>query len=126
MANGAPKKILIVEDDLVSSMAISLMLQDEGYEVVDQLMSADNLLESVESTSPDLLLLDVRLKGHIDGTTAAQQLRKTHELPIIFLTAFNDEETKLIIQKISNSGLINKPYNLNEIVTTIEKVFSKS
>ena len=113
-------RLIIVEDDLVSSYAMSLMLKDHGYEVVENLMSADHILEDFQKHDPDGVLMDIRLNGKIDGTEAARILRKESDVPIIFISAFNDEETKGNIGTISHSTLINKPYEISQIVAALK------
>ena len=113
-------RLIIVEDDLVSSYAMSLMLKDHGFEVGENLMSADNILEDFQKHDPDGVLMDIRLNGKIDGTEAARILRKESDVPIIFISAFNDEETKGNIRTISHSTLINKPYEISQIVAALK------
>ena len=113
-------RLIIVEDDLVSSYAMSLMLKDHGFEVVENLMSADNILEDFQRHDPDGVLMDIRINGKIDGMEAAQILRKESDVPIIFISAFNDEETKGNIRTISHSTLINKPYEISQIVAALK------
>lgn len=116
----AKPRLIIVEDDLVSSYAMSLMLKDHGFEVVENLMSADNILEDFQKHHPDGVLMDIRLNGKIDGTEAARILRKESDVPIIFISAFNDEETKGNIRTIAHSTLINKPYEISQIVAALK------
>lgn len=111
--------LIIVEDDLVSSYAMSLMLKEYGIVILENLISADTIMEDFEKHQPDMVLMDIRLNGDIDGTEAAIQLREKHHCPIIFISAFNDEETKSKVQSISNSSLINKPYEITQIVSAI-------
>lgn len=116
----AKPRLIIVEDDLVSSYAMSLMLKDQGFEVVENLMSADSIMEDFQKHLPDGVLMDIRLNGKIDGTEAARILRKESDVPIIFISAFNDEETKGNIGTIEHSTLINKPYEISQIVAALK------
>ena len=111
--------MIIVEDDLVSSYAMSLMLEDHGCQVLENLVSADNIVEDVKSLQPDAILMDIRLSGEMDGTQAAIALRKKDNVPIVFISAFNDEATKSTIDAISNSMLVNKPYEIRHVVDAI-------
>ena len=112
-------QLIIVEDDLVSSYAMSLMLEDHGCHVLENLVSADNIVEDVKSLQPDAILMDIRLSGEMDGTQAAIALRKKDNVPIVFISAFNDEATKSTIDAISNSMLVNKPYEIRHVVDAI-------
>ena len=122
----SPRQIslLIVEDDLVSSYAMSMMLKDHGLNTLDNLISADNILADFEKHTPDIVLMDIRLNGKIDGIEASQILRTKYTVPIIFISAFNDEETKHKIDQIDRSQLINKPYEITQIVKAIRNFIS--
>lgn len=121
-----PKKIIIIEDDLVSSHVITLMLEQEGFSILRNLMSADSIVEDYEKSKPDLILMDIRLGGKMDGTEAATVLRKKYQVPIIFISAFNDEKTKETIKNIKNSRLVNKPYIMAEIIAEINSLVNKN
>ena len=119
------QQLIIVEDDLVSSYAMSLMLKDHGFTVLENLMSADNIMEDFQKHQPDAVLMDIRLNGEIDGTQAARILRKEYDVPIIFISAFNDEGTKAIVNEISNSALVNKPYEISQIVAALRMLLGE-
>ena len=118
---GHQGKILIVEDDLVSSFAMSLMLKDYGFTIADNIMSADNIMEDMKTHLPDYILMDIRIHGKIDGIQASQLIREAYETPIVFISAFNDEATKSKVQQIRNSAFIDKPYEISQIVSTLER-----
>lgn len=112
--------ILIVEDEVVVSKVLSLRLNDLGYEVVG---TVDNAIEAIADAArlkPNLILMDIMLKGDMDGIEAASEIRKNMDIPIIFLTAFSDEETLERAKITSPFGYIIKPFEEREIRINIE------
>lgn len=117
-----PKKALIYEDDLVAAMILEIMLQDDGYAVIAKKNSADRLVDDVERSDPDFILLDVMLAGKILGTDAASELRKSHNTPILFMTALNDRATVDQINSLGNVSLVGKPYDRQQISSSVRKL----
>ncbi len=77
-------RILIVEDELIAAESLSLDLQRLGYEVVGVVSSGEKAIEKTKSLLPDLVLMDIQLRGKIDGITAAQNIYNTAKIPIIY------------------------------------------
>jgi CheY-like chemotaxis protein len=117
-----PKKIILIEDNLVNQMVFKDILESSGYQIVC-FESAEDALSAASSLHPDLILLDIQLPG-IDGLTAARLLRAQpliQEVPIIALTAHalpDDREKSLIA---GCSGYIAKPIRIKEFRSVIEK-----
>ena len=86
-------KILIVEDEMIIGAKISMFLSELGYEVTGILPRAEEVLLQLEENQPDIALLDIQLKGNMDGVALAQILHQEHHIPVIFLTANSDEAT---------------------------------
>ena len=84
-------KILIVEDEMVIAANISLQLSELGYEITGILPQGDEAISHIQINRPDIILLDIRLKGDLDGIETAQAIHKIHPIPIIYLTANADE-----------------------------------
>jgi CheY-like chemotaxis protein len=86
-------KILIVEDEFVVADDIEARLLDLGYAVAGKANSGAEAIELAESHSPDLVLMDIHLRGPMDGITAATEIRQRFNLPVVFLTAYADDST---------------------------------
>jgi len=95
--------ILIVEDEYLIANDLSSMLKRMGYEVLDILSCGEDVLQKVSEVSPDLVLMDIRLGGDMDGIEAAKQIKDCSNIPIIYLTANADEVTL-------NRAMITEPY----------------
>lgn len=111
------KRILIVEDESIIALELKNLLEGLGYRVVDLVMSGERALERARELSPDLVLMDVVLKGKLDGIETARQIP---DIPVIFLTAHTDDQT-LQRAKVSGSfGYLVKPFQVRDLRITIE------
>jgi PAS domain S-box-containing protein len=113
-------RILIVEDELIVAHSIQMRLEHYGYDVVGLANSGDEAISSLEQTAPELILMDIRLSGALDGIRAAEQIRKLWDIPIIFLTAYSDDETLARAKITEPFGYIIKPFETRELVNNIE------
>lgn len=104
------KRVLIFEDQLISSMALEAMLRVNGYESIGAYDSADQAVDIFTRSHPDVILMDIMLNGTITGLDAAEQLRSISDVPILFLTALTDNGTMERIRSIKNADIYVKPY----------------
>lgn len=112
--------ILIVEDESIVAKDIQHSLIKLGYSVVGIASSADKALEILRTEQPGIVLMDIMLKGELNGIQTAEIIRKQYAIPVIFLTAYADEST-LAKAKISEPyGYIIKPYKEIDLQTSIE------
>ena len=84
-------RILIVEDDMIIAANLSLQLTKLGYEVIGIVSRGEDAISNANQNKPDIILMDVNLKGTIDGIDAAIAIHLQNEIPIIYLTANNDD-----------------------------------
>ncbi|MBD0309598.1 MAG: response regulator, partial [Microcoleus sp. T1-bin1] len=87
------KKILIVEDESIIAEDISDSLISLGYRITGMVYSGEEAIEAAAKCRPDLVLMDVNLQGEIDGITAAAEIRARFQIPVVYLTAYADENT---------------------------------
>ena len=116
------KKVLIIEDNLISSTALEMMMISNGYESVGRYDSADELSSLCRESQPDLILLDIMLAGEKNGLEAAQELRKEMDTPILFITALSDANSTKTIKAIKNSSATFKPYIEESILDKIQEI----
>ncbi len=113
-------RILIVEDEQIIAIEIENVLQNLGYEVVSIVDNGNETLKKVEQDTPDLILMDIRIKGKMDGIEVATQIHSQFEVPIIFMTAYADED-KLERAKLAMPyGYLLKPVQDRDLKVTIE------
>lgn len=121
----AAAKILIVEDESIIALDIQNSLINSGYEVVAIADCATEALDYAAQLRPDLVLMDIRIRGDRDGVQTAEAIRSEFDLPVVYLTAHADENT-LQRAKISEPfGYILKPFEDRELITTIEIALSR-
>lgn len=121
----AKVKILVVEDEYSQAELIQDMLINFGYDVPVIVPSGEEAIEKAEQTCPDLVLMDISLKGEMDGIEAAKQIRDRYNIPVIYLTG-HAEENFLQRAKITEPfGYILKPFKAEELHTTVEMALYK-
>jgi PAS domain S-box-containing protein len=119
-------RILVVEDESLVARDIQNMLRSLGYEVTGVVASGEQAIQQASASSPDLVLMDIVLKGEIDGITAAEKLWEEHGIPVIYLTAYADETTFERAKMTKPFGYLLKPFEERELQTTIEMALYKS
>lgn len=122
---GAMDRILIVEDDSIIALTIEGRLKNLGFEVVGRASRGSDAIEKAAALLPDLVLMDIHLKGPMDGIEAAASIYGIYNIPVVFLTAFSDETTLKRAQKTSPFGYIVKPFNDDVLRVTITMALMK-
>jgi PAS domain S-box-containing protein len=117
------RRILIVEDQRLIAADLENTLKKLGYVVVGNVASGEDAIGKSEEVRPELVLMDVRLGGEMDGIGAAEVIRDRFDLPVVYLTAYADEETILRAKKTTPFGYLVKPFNERELRATIEIAF---
>lgn len=118
-------KIMIVEDESIVAMEIRSSLTDLGYTVTAIASSGELALKRVAETQPDLVLMDINLKGNMDGVQTAEQVRAHFGIPVIFLTAYADNNTLQRAKLTEPFGYILKPFEEKELNISIEMALYK-
>ncbi|MDB9529303.1 EAL domain-containing protein [Oscillatoria sp. CS-180] len=119
------KTVLVVEDEVVIAMDLQNTLTDLGYSVPEIITSGEEATRKALEIKPDLVLMDIHLQDVIDGIEAASIITQTLEIPIIYLTAYADEETLKRAHWTQPFGYILKPYEASELQANIEIAFHK-
>ena len=117
--------ILIVEDESIVAKDIQHSLKKLGYNVVDIVSTAENAISVAVEKLPDLVLMDIMLKGPMSGIEAAQTIREQLNIPVIFLTAYADESTFTKAKLTEPYGYIIKPFKEIDLHTSIEMAIYK-
>jgi two-component system, cell cycle sensor histidine kinase and response regulator CckA len=113
-------RILIVEDENIIALDIKRSLVNLGYDVVGTAASGEDAIIKAEQSHPDLVLMDIMLKGEMDGIEAAEKIRKRFDIPLVFLTAYANDTVLERAKIIQPFGYILKPFRENELHTNIE------
>ncbi|NBD32031.1 MAG: response regulator [Cyanobacteria bacterium] len=96
-------KIFIVEDELIIAKSLARQLEKLNYDVVGTASSGEKALELIEQNPPDLVLMDIVIAGEMDGIETAKKIREKFDIPVIYLTAYSDEETLKRVQESSTA-----------------------
>jgi diguanylate cyclase (GGDEF)-like protein/PAS domain S-box-containing protein len=113
-------RILVVEDESIVAADIQDRLESLGYEVPATVASGEKAVEQAGALRPDLVLMDIQLKGRMDGVEAADQIRQRFGIPVIYLTANADHPTVQRAKVTEPFGYVIKPFEERELHTTIE------
>lgn len=114
------KKILIVEDNELVALETNERLKRLGYAVTGIATTGDDAVALARSTMPDLILMDINLKGEMDGITATEQIATFLDVPVIFLTAYSDDATLQRARKTKPVAYLIKPFKERELYSNIE------
>lgn len=121
----AKTSVLVVEDESIVAKDIQNSLKKLGYTVPSVENTGEDAIEAAGQYKPDLILMDIMLKGEISGIEAADQIRSRYQIPVIFLTAYADESTLSKAKVTEPYGYIIKPFKEIDLHTSIEMALYK-
>jgi CheY-like chemotaxis protein len=113
-------RLLVVEDEAIVAMDLEQQLMSAGYEVVALLDTGEDVIRRVVELKPDAILMDIRLKGPLDGIQVAAAIRPLVDVPIIYLTAHSDEETFSRARITDPMAYVLKPFDARSLRAAIE------
>ena len=113
-------RIMVVDDEVIITTQLEEHLTSMGYEVIGRASSGEEAVKMAKSLEPDLILMDIVMPGAIDGITAAGMIREEFDIPVIFLTAYADDNFVDRAKNVEPMGYILKPYHEKEIKAAIE------
>ena len=117
-------KILIVEDNGPITEFFEEILTKEGYRIIDIVASGKEAIEIALDTIPDLILMDIELKGDMDGITAYEKIKETVDIPVLYISAHIDDDIMARAAQTEPYGFIVKPFSLEELLAEVEGAFS--
>ena len=113
-------KILIVEDEAIIAMELRNEIELLGYEVIAIVDSGEEAFTAIKKTIPDIILMDITIKGDLNGIGTAQKIKEDYDIPVIFATAYLDELRIKAASIVIPFGYIVKPYSKENVKVTIE------
>jgi two-component system response regulator LytT len=119
------KNILVIEDEAIVSKDIQQSLKKLGYNIVGSAATGEKAIELAKEMNPDLVLMDIMLKGEMSGIDAAHQIKAAINVPVIYLTAYADENTLAKAKVTEPYGYIIKPFKEVDLQTSIEMALYK-
>lgn len=121
----AGERILIVEDEYVTALAIKDVLEDFGYIVAGKVKSGVEAIAKAGELKPDLVLMDISLDGEMSGVEAAGKIIDERKIPVVYITAHTDNETFKKASQTKFSDFIIKPFSDKELEECIDRVLNK-
>tara|TARA_R110002049_G_scaffold98598_11_gene240069 strand:+ start:226 stop:984 length:759 start_codon:yes stop_codon:yes gene_type:complete len=118
-------KIVVVEDEAIVARDIKVCLNKIGYEVLGSYSSGEKALEAIEANKPELILMDIMLKGKMSGIDTSAIIKEKYGIPVVFLTAYADEKTIGKAKVTEPYGYIIKPFKEIDLRTSIEMALYK-
>jgi two-component system response regulator LytT len=117
--------VLVVEDESIVSKDIQMSLKKLGYNVVGSAATGEKAVELANELQPDIVLMDIMLKGQMNGIEAAGAIKQSNKIPVIYLTAYTDESTLAKAKVTEPYGYIIKPFKEIDLHTSIEMALYK-
>lgn len=117
--------VVIVEDESIVAKDLEMSLKGMGYRVLGTASTGEKAIKLVNDTLPDIILMDIMLKGAMSGIEAAEEIRTKHSIPLIYLTAYADSSTLNKAKVTEPHGYIIKPYKEIDVQTAIELAIYK-
>lgn len=118
-------KILIVEDEMIIGANLSMLLTNLGYEILGIIPRGEEAIQFVENKQPDILIMDINLKGELDGVETSKAIQNKYDIPIIYLTANADEVNFNRAKSTKPHAFISKPFKKQDIQRAIELTLSR-
>ena len=118
------KRIQIVEDEPMTSMTEHQMLANLGYEVTGIALSGEAAIQYADVDRPDLVLMDIKLMGDMDGREAASEIQALYDIPVVYVTAYGDKKTSKSLKTPPPRGIgyIVKPFTEEELGSEIKRL----
>ncbi len=117
-------KVLIVEDEAIIANEIAECMEENGFETIGIASTADTALDLVANNKPDVILMDISIKGKLNGIELAKRILNSQNLPIIFLTSNSQDTVIKEAMKINPTAFLLKPFNEKELPVAIELAFN--
>jgi len=118
-------RIMIVEDDAIIAEDLKLTVERLGYEVVAVESKGEAAMRRAEETRPDLILMDIMLKGVFDGIEATAFINVRLDIPVVYVTAYSGKEIKARAEKTDHLAYIIKPFNDKKVGEVIQEILEK-
>jgi len=118
-------KILIVEDEELVKLTIKEYLETSGYNVVGEASTGEEALQLIDMHSPDMVFMDINLKGSMDGIETAGHIYKKYNIPVVYVTAYSDEKNLERAKPTNPYGYVVKPFTDRDLISAIELSLNK-
>ncbi|HSP87907.1 MAG TPA: response regulator [Ignavibacteriaceae bacterium] len=118
-------KVMVVEDEFIIALDIKERLNKLGYKVPGIATTGREAVRIANKVNPNIILMDIMLRGEMDGVQAAKLIREKLDIPVLFISSFSDIHSVQRAEKVSPFGYIVKPFTEIELKSGIEKAYTK-
>ena len=115
-------KIMVVEDEAMNAMYLKMVLTKAGFFIQNIVATGEDAISKVYNEKPDIILMDIRLAGEMDGIEAAIQIKSQTDIPIIFMTGYPDREHRERAKLVKPAGYFIKPIPTSDLVSAITNI----
>ncbi len=116
-------KMLLVEDEVIIAMLIKKQATDYGLTVTAHATTGEKAVVKAKENPPDIILMDIRLAGEIDGIETASRIKAESDIPVIFITGYDDKSVRERAAKMKPLAYLLKPLDMNELIDAIDNYF---
>jgi len=120
-----PENVVIVEDEVITQRYLQDILSSNDVNVSGCFDNAEDMLEALKDITCDMILMDINIKGPMDGIQLARKILQTRTFPVIFITAHNDDATLEELLELAPYGFINKPFSSKEVIPTLKIAYKR-
>lgn len=120
-----PENIVIVEDEVITQRHLQDILSQHEVTVSGCFDNAVDMIEALGHIECDMILMDINIKGPVDGIQLARKILETYPLPIVFITAHNDDTTLEELLELAPYGFIGKPFSSKEVMVTLKIAYKR-
>lgn len=114
-------KVLIVEDEAISAMALSMSLRNKGYDVLGPVAKGEEAVKKAEKEKPDVVVMDLLLAGQMNGIETAKKIQSINDVPIVFVSSYQDDDILEKARELKFSTCLIKPLKSSEVAFAIDK-----
>ncbi|WCL49785.1 response regulator [Leptospira sp. GIMC2001] len=118
-------KILLVEDETFNALLMEHQLRKIGFELIYHVSTGEDAIFTARLENPDLVIMDIRLAGEMDGIEASTIILQESKVPILFVTGYDDELIRLSAKKLDPIGYLLKPIDMNELKSILLSLFNQ-
>ncbi len=116
--------VLIAEDESIIAMDVKFILESVGYHICGIVSTGEDSIKKASDIQPDLVLMDIKLKGNIDGIYAGEKIYSDYNIPIVYITAYSDKSLAGKLSKKKGNAYIIKPFEEEEVKQKIKKALN--
>lgn len=115
------KNVLIVEDEMIIALLIERMVTNLGHTVLDKVTSGEEAVAAALENEPDIILMDIRLEGEIDGVEAIMQIRENKNIPVIYISGNTDDAYQRKVDKTEYIEFLSKPISISDLNKSFDR-----